>query len=83
MSSDASGQWADHEPHDPGVTILDLFVFALVDATEDLGRRIRVARCGRRCTIAVAAGAASAAGAMLLAQRRRSPAMTMPRTHRA
>ena len=70
MSSDASALWTDYEPHDPGVTMLDLVVLALVDATEDLGRRIRIARCGRRCTIAVAAGAASAAGAMLLAHRR-------------
>lgn len=83
MSSAASGLWTDHEPHDPGVTMLDLLVFALVDATEELGRRMRVARCGRRCTVAVAAGAASAAGAMLLAHRRRSPVLATHRTHRA
>ena len=83
MSSDASALWTDYEPHDPGVTMLDLVVLALVDATEDLGRRIRIARCGRRCTIAVAAGAASAAGAMLLAHRRRSPVTAVPRTRRA
>ena len=83
MPSDASGLWTDHEPHDPGVTMLDLLVLALMGATEDLGRRIRVARCGRRCTVAVAAGAASAAGAMLLAQRRRSPAVAPSRAYRA
>ena len=80
MSSDASGPWTDHEPHDPGVTMLDLIALALIDATEDLGRRVRDARCGRRCTIAVAAGAASAAGAVLLAHRRRSRPVATPRT---
>jgi hypothetical protein len=83
MASDASGPWTDFEQHDPGVTVLELLVYALVDAAEDFGRRIRIERCGPRCTIAVAAGAASAAGAMLLAQRRRSPAMPTPRVHRA
>jgi hypothetical protein len=74
MASDASSLWTDYEQHDPGVTMLDLLVYALVDAAEDFGRRIRIERCGPRCTIAVAAGAASAAGAVLLARRRRSHA---------
>jgi hypothetical protein len=74
MASDASSLWTDYEQHDSGVTMLDLLVYAIVDAAEDFGRRVRIARCGRRCTIAVAAGAASAAGAVLLAHHRRSHA---------
>ena len=78
MASDPSSLWTDSEQHDPGVMMLDLLVYALVDAAEDFGRRIRIDRCGPRCTLAVAAGAAGAAGAVLLARRRRSQAATYP-----
>ena len=73
MPSDATALWTDQEMHDPGVTMFDLLVYALVDAAEDVGRRIPVVRCGRRCTIAMAAGAASAAGAVLPARPTRRP----------
>jgi len=59
--------WTDSNTHDPGVTLLELLAYGLADLAYGVSDRIRDSRCGWRCMLMVAAGAA---GAVLILRRR-------------
>ena len=62
--------WTDSNTHDPGVTLLEVLAYGLADLAFDVRDRIRTSRCGWRCALMVAAGAA---GAVLILRRREGP----------
>lgn len=73
MARPGDGGWTDWNVHDPGVTLLEVLAYGIVDLASGLGRRLRAGRCGWRCALVIAAAAAGgAAGAVLLARPRRT-----------
>ncbi|MDP9176514.1 MAG: hypothetical protein M3O61_02435 [Gemmatimonadota bacterium] len=54
------GAWTDSNSHDPGVTLLEVLTYSLSDLAADMSRRFRAGKCGWRCALVIAVGAASA-----------------------
>ena len=62
-------EWTDSNLHDPGITVVELLVYALSDLTYAVRDRVGRKPCGWPCALAVVA--ATAAVAFLVAGQRR------------